>query len=115
MSSPTRPTRPVGAPGAGRSHPSLRQIAVTTAALFGVIFSVFADHFTFPGADELDRRRSAFTPFYFSIVTFTTLGFGDVTPRTLLGELLVTAEVILGYFNLGLILAVLANRVTRRA
>jgi Ion channel len=56
-----------------------------------------------------------FTPFYFSIVTYTTLGFGDVVPVTVSGEMIVSAEVIFGYLTLGLLLAVLADKVARRS
>ena len=56
-----------------------------------------------------------FTPYYFSVVTFTTLGFGDVIPACWQGELLVTIEVILGYVTLGLLISILANKVARRA
>jgi hypothetical protein len=52
-----------------------------------------------------DRRVTPFTPYYFSIVTYTTLGFGDVKPNNLAGEILVSVEVILGYLTLGLLLA----------
>jgi hypothetical protein len=47
--------------------------------------------------DYGERCRTWFTPFYFSIVTYTTLGFGDVKPATLIGEIIVSTEVILGY------------------
>ena len=56
-----------------------------------------------------------FTPFYYSIVTFTTLGFGDVTPLTKTGQVLVTIEVVFGYLTLGLLISILANRVARRS
>ena len=56
-----------------------------------------------------------FGPFYFSIVTFTTLGFGDVKPNGVLGEMLTSSEVIFGYITLGLLLAVLAEKIARRA
>ena len=56
-----------------------------------------------------------FTPFYYSIVTYTTLGFGDVTPKTGLGQSFVVFEVILGYVTLGLLVSILANKVARRA
>ena len=59
--------------------------------------------------------RTGFTPFYFSIVTFTTLGFGDVKPSCLAGEILVTLEVILGYIGLGGLISILSNKVARRA
>jgi hypothetical protein len=51
--------------------------------------------------DYGERCRTWFTPFYFSIVTYTTLGFGDVKPATLIGEIIVSTEVILGYTPLG--------------
>ncbi len=38
---------------------------------------------------------------YFSVVTFSTLGFGDVTPIVPLSMICVMAEVILGYIMLG--------------
>jgi len=56
-----------------------------------------------------------FTSFYYSIVTYTTLGFGDVTPQSGTGQLLVTIEVILGYITLGMLVAILAQKVARRA
>jgi hypothetical protein len=65
--------------------------------------------------DYSSSPRSLVSPFYFSIVTYTTLGFGDITPMHWLGELLVMAEVVLGYATLGLLLSILATRVARRA
>jgi hypothetical protein len=62
-----------------------------------------------------DRCPTPFTPYYFSIVTYTTLGFGDVKPNNLAGEILVSLEVILGYVTLGLLLAVLGDKVARRS
>jgi len=66
----------------------------------------------------LNTSRSAqtvWTPYYFSFVTFSTLGFGDVSPGSLVGEVLVTAEVILGYVTLGVLVSILANKVARRS
>lgn len=65
--------------------------------------------------DYGERCRTWFTSFYFSIVTYTTLGFGDVKPATLIGEIIVSTEVILGYTTLGLLLAVLAEKLARRS
>lgn len=52
---------------------------------------------------------------YYSVVTFTTLGFGDITPNTTGAAYWVMAEVILGYIALGLLIAILANKVARRS
>ena len=47
---------------------------------------------------------------YFSVVTMTTLGFGDIHahPRSALGHLLLTVQVLLGYFFLGALITRLA-------
>lgn len=55
-----------------------------------------------------------FKHFYYSVVTFTTLGFGDITPRTSTAMFYVMLEVIMGYVMLGGLLAILANRLARR-
>ncbi|WP_321404044.1 pentapeptide repeat-containing protein [Maridesulfovibrio sp.] len=56
-----------------------------------------------------------FTPYYFSIVTFTTLGFGDVTPTNTAGQLWLTAEVTLGYIMLGGLITLFANKMVRQS
>ncbi|MGD2086069.1 MAG: pentapeptide repeat-containing protein [Candidatus Aminicenantes bacterium] len=61
------------------------------------------------------RIPTWFTPYYFSIVTFTTLGFGDVTPLNLAGEIWLAIEVILGYIMLGGLISILANKLARRS
>jgi hypothetical protein len=61
------------------------------------------------------RVPTLFTPYYFSIVTFTTLGFGDVTPLNLAGEIWLALEVILGYIMLGGLISILANKLARRS
>jgi hypothetical protein len=56
-----------------------------------------------------------YTPFYFSVVTFTTLGFGDVKPADWIGQLWITLEVILGYVMLGGLISIFANKFARRS
>jgi len=82
--------------------------------LFGAVFALdmFLDWGLF---DYEGTARSWLTPFYYSVVTYTTLGYGDVTPTQLIGEVLVIIEVILGYTTLGLVLSILANKVARRS
>jgi uncharacterized protein YjbI with pentapeptide repeats len=50
---------------------------------------------------------------YFSVLTFTTLGFGTVTAISLAGKLLVVLEVLAGYFMMGLLIAILSKKVLR--
>ena len=98
----------------GRSLVAPISYAAGFVLLFGLIFSLDMrldwGLFDFEGTS-----RSWLTPFYFSVVTFTTLGYGDVTPLCLAGEFLVIVEVVLGYTTLGVVLSILANKVARRS
>jgi len=55
------------------------------------------------------------TMLYYSVVTFTTLGFGDITPQTIEASRWVMAEVIAGYIMLGGLISILANKLARRS
>jgi hypothetical protein len=94
----------------GRSLFRVAAVSFGLAAIYGAIYRIFPQ--------ILDYRGSAntwFTPYYFSIVTYTTLGFGDVRPATMMGEIVVSSEVILGYTTLGLLFSVLAQSIARRS
>lgn len=52
---------------------------------------------------------------YYSVVTFTTLGFGDVTPVTAEAQRWVMAEVAVGYLMLGGLISIFANKLARRS
>ena len=95
----------------GRSLVRTALGALAAAIGFGFIYR------TWPGMlyHEYPTPDNWFTPFYYSIVTYTTLGFGDVIPKTLAGQIVVTIEVICGYLTLGLLISILANKVARRA
>ena len=53
--------------------------------------------------------------FYFSVVTFTTLGFGDVVGDNAAARFLVTLEVIVGYVMLGGLISIFANKFASRS
>ncbi len=55
------------------------------------------------------------SPVYYSVVTFTTLGYGDVLPGSTGAQLLAMSEVILGYFSLGGMMSILSDKMARRA
>lgn len=80
------------------------------AVLFALIFMLIG-----PEAFDLRHKDTGFSFFYYSIVTFTTLGFGDITPKTLTTEILITIEVILGYIMLGGLISIFANKLSRRS
>ena len=80
------------------------------SVLFAIVFG-----FLYRGHIEVGSVNNWYTPFYFSVVTFTTLGFGDVTPLDWVGQLWITLEVILGYVMLGGLISIFANKFARRS
>lgn len=78
---------------------------------------LFAFLFSFLGPKSFDTQHLNFsflTMFYYSVVTFTTLGFGDIIPRTSTAAMFVTVEVILGYVMLGGLITIFASKLSRR-
>lgn len=98
----------------GRSLLKVAFYAFIIATIYGFIYlldMIYGWHIM----DYSNSAQTWFTPFYYSVVTYTTLGFGDVTADSLFGEFFVISEVVLGYFTLGLLLAILANTIARRS
>jgi len=84
--------------------------SVIIAFRFGIQFYSMG-----PEAFEVTHLGHSFeTMLYYSVVTFTTLGFGDVVPKTAEASYWVMAEVILGYIMLGGLISILANKLARR-
>lgn len=100
----------------GRSIARVFAIASGLIFFFGLVYYSDPDMIEFPICNSLAANacEPGFSAFYFSFTTYMTLGLGDVHPKTHLGELIVAIEVTLGYLTLGLLLAVLADKVARR-
>ena len=64
---------------------------------------------------DYGEHRTVVSPYYYSFVTLTTLGYGDVVPASATAQVLATVEVLLGYVGLGGLLSILANKMARRA
>jgi len=87
------------------------------AAIFAVIYwwRFGCERIAF-NVDQLRGIQPDFLDYlYYSVVTFTTLGFGDIVPRDKGARLVVGAEVILGYIMLGGLISIFANKLARRA
>jgi len=89
-------------------------------AVWSFFFSLlFATGIYLMGPDSFqvhsNIKWSMFTASYYSIVTFTTLGFGDITPVTNGAVALIMGEVILGYIMLGGLISIMANKISRRS
>ncbi len=62
------------------------------------------------GAGPSETKQSIINSIYFSVVTFTTLGYGDIKPGSDIVKLICSSEAIIGAFLLGLIIAGFSNR-----
>jgi|GEM_PF-2114847 len=66
--------------------------------------------------DENGARHASFSQLvYFSITTITTLGYGDIVPRTLLARSLAMCEVLTGVAYLAVVLSVLVGMLGRKS
>jgi len=98
----------------GRSMTRVVMWSVAFALFFGLVFYALGEQ-AFVIAQREEMGWSPFTMIYYSVVTFTTLGFGDITPRTPLAAGIVMVEVITGYLMLGILISILATKVARRS
>jgi hypothetical protein len=83
-------------------------VAISFAAMYGALDVVDASFFA-------QGPENGVKFLYFSFVVITTLGFGDLTPRTDIGRVIVSLEALLGQLFLVTIVAVLVANLGRAA
>ncbi|NKC20029.1 hypothetical protein CWC29_014530 [Pseudoalteromonas sp. S4498] len=59
-------------------------------------------------------QQSFWTHLYYSVITFTTLGYGDISPSSILAMALAGGEVIIGFIFLGLLINLFSNKLAPR-
>ncbi|MEM7415621.1 MAG: pentapeptide repeat-containing protein [Gemmatimonadota bacterium] len=84
-------------------------------ANIAVLVLVFAGLFSIAGVDLGGHAPTASTWIYYSVVTLTSLGYGDILPTSSVAQWLVMIEVSVGYMMLGGLISILANKMSRRA
>ena len=102
--------------------------SVIFAFLFGIIFYVMGPDAFEVGPLSINhsnwypdpwyafwKAKGIYAMVYYSVVTFTTLGFGDILPKNLWAAGVVMIEVVLGYIMLGGLITIFADKVTRRS
>lgn len=87
--------------------------ALGVIAFFGFLYWGGGAAGWFKFAFKPEMIPSIFQYFYLSVVTFATLGFGDITPLNWQAQIPVIFEVIMGYVFLGLIITIIARRFGR--
>lgn len=91
----------------GRSATRWALWTVSVTLLFAVLYAIV-------GVDFGDNA-TPLSPLYFSVVTITTLGYGDVLPVTQTAQVVVMAQVIVGYMMLGGLISLFASKMATRA
>jgi hypothetical protein len=98
----------------GRSLGRWALWSITFSFLFGVLFWGI-------GLESFEINKSLkcnsndfFIMLYYSVVTFTTLGFGDITPITTGAATAVICEVVTGYVMLGGLISIFSNKLVER-
>ena len=87
---------------------------VRWSMLTGIIVLFFAGLYTLVDIDYGDYE-TPLSPIYYSIVTLTTLGYGDSLPASTAAQIVASCQAIVGYVALGGLLGILANKMVRRA
>lgn len=82
-------------------------------ALTAILALAFAGIYDFV---EIDYGSSPtwLSPLYFSIVTMTTLGYGDALPTDVPSQIAVIGQVVVGYVMLGGLMSIFAAKMGRR-
>ena len=85
-----------------------------TALLINLLFAVI--YYMYPESLHFDNVKGLelFTSFYYSIVTFTTLGYGEIYPTSWGIRLVVIFEVLLGYVTLGSFIFMIGHKASNR-
>lgn len=86
----------------GRSLTRWTLWMVGMITLFGMFYWLYPDAIS---------ERGLFNAMYFSFVTFTTLGYGDILPLTTIAKVAVILEASFGYLMGGMLIAILARKV----
>jgi voltage-gated potassium channel Kch len=82
--------------------------------MFAFIYRAFGSESITFSVDMAGKLPDFRAYLYYSVVTFTTLGFGDIIPKTNWARLAVGAEVVLGYVMLGGLISIFANKLLAR-
>lgn len=80
---------------------------IATILSFGALMMVTDSHQT---GNSMIALGSWYDYFYFSVIAFTTAGFGDILPSTALLKLVVAIEVLLGYVMLGILINLIQRK-----
>lgn len=79
--------------------------------IFSVLIFLGSSHFRLPNGCF---KPDFFQTFYHSIITFSILGYGDLTPVDNIGRFLIMCEAIIGYIILALFIFLLSRKIEKK-
>lgn len=96
--------------GSGTRFTNMAATSATILVALTVINYMFRDCFGLMIGNE--PVKSIPESFYFSTIVVTTLGFGDITPRTDLGRIVVSLQALLGFATFAVLVSMAFRRMT---
>jgi hypothetical protein len=85
-------------------------IAILFAQLYSIMETLSPGSFSFPAyVTGLEGRIADITFNYYSFVTIATLGYGDITPRSPITQMLASIEAMTGQFYVAIVVAWLVS------
>jgi ion channel len=96
--------------------PGLRAIEAlaTSVPLFLLLFASSYVVMANMSASNFGERLTHTDGLYFTVTVFSTVGFGDITPKSQTARLVVTGQIIADFVILGLAIKVIVGAVSRR-
>jgi hypothetical protein len=92
--------------GYGERPARIFMTAFTLIGVYATIYYFFAPELTM----EASLATHLVNSIYFSVITFTTVGFGDILPKTPHMKLICASEALFGCFTMGLVVAGFSNK-----
>ena len=94
-------------------RPMLRAVRVIALGLPLLLVLFASSYITVAGqqADAFSEPLSRTDGLYFTVTTFATVGYGDISPRTELARVLVTVQMLVGLIAVGIIAKVVLGAV----
>lgn len=85
--------------------------SIGTVLFFVVLNMIFVAEFGL--SQNGQPMESAWDVLYYTVISLTTVGYGDITPTTLCGRVVAVFQSVIGYVLFGILVATLFRRIAR--